>query len=642
MEVLLSKLSYRLYEMESYCLSYETYPLDSLIDIKEGLVWLKDASADFPYLTQLESLLMQLSQLVSCLQQRLSPFSPDYRDVFLEFIDLVRQLVLEQGFYAYSDFHLSAKSEQITQLIKRVQKETAGAIQPTRELNQFEAILEQDDDAWLSIVLDFIERFSRVGEYTFDGKLTYKFDTNAKSDGLLSQAGLAPLLTIGVKTAQSLAWMKCHFDQFKWSASKPAVRLKTKDLRPVFSVLRQAKMLIHEQDQKNFAYHSSYKVLEAAYLATQAEYLANLAAQLTEKLGCSVFSLPAQSDLYISELDVSTLFDDIFSLFSSYSVLSDQVFTLFSQDVSGGSRLIIVSGLLDTKFERHWLKNPEYKDSELVFNASYGLSVLGHKVWLLNASDGLICVPDDKLHSIQVWDNRELTVDAAQNAISVVLEGVGQVDVFIGNSEILDSKIEKNVILINDLGVIYGILVETVAVRYHVYKVPSLGLSPSINMLWYFDKVGVVAEINPLALMNAESENLVSQKKEPALLAEQGWVVKIADKTLFIHPEVVERHLTADKVERLALSYVDLPFIRLDEWCYPYFDFAKGSALSLLLLTWQGSRVCLSVNSIYYKKGLNDILLETENVERLALYDLSLIDEKKTENVLYVIDAKSF
>ncbi len=642
MDVLLSKLSYRLYEMESYCLSYETYPLDSLIDIKEGLVWLKGASADFSYLAQLESLLIQLTQLVSCLQQRLSPFSPDYRDVFLEFIDLVRQLVLEQGFYTYSDFHLSTKSEQITQLIERVQQEMAGVILPARALNQFEARLEQDDDAWLNIVLDFIERFSRVGEYTFDGRLTYKLDTNTKSDSLLSQAGLAPLLTIGVKTAQSLAWMKCHFDQFKWSTSKQAASLKVKDLRPVFGVLRQAKMLIHKQDQKNFAYQSSYNALEAAYLATQAESLSSIAAQLTEKLGCPVFSLPSQSDLYVSDLEVSILLDDIFSLFGSLSVLSHQVFTLFSQDVSGGSRLIIVSGLLNTKFEKCWQKNSGYRDREFLFNASYGLSVLGHKVWLANTSAGLICVPDDKLYSIQEWDNRALSVDVAQNYISVVFEGVGRVDVFIGNSEILDAKIKKNVILINDLGLVYGILVETVAVRYHVYKVPSLGLSACVNMLWHFDSVGVVAEINPLALIEPESEPIESAKDNPDLEGEQGWIVKIADKTCFIHPEVVERHLTADKVERITLSYVDLSFIKLEGWCFPYFNFAKGPALSLLLLAWQGCRVCLSVNSIYYKKSINGILIETENVERLALNDLSLIDDKKNENVLYVIDAKSF
>jgi len=640
MEVLLSKLSYRLYEMESYCLSYETFPLDSLIDIKEGLDWLKDASADLSYLVQLEPLLIQLTQFVSYLQQRLSPFSPDYRDLFLEFIDIVRQLVLEQGFYASAGFHLATKKEQIAQLIEKIQQERADIIQPGRELNQFEARLEQDDEAWLSIVMDFIERFSRVGEYTFDGILTYKSDANTKNIGQLNQAGLASILTISVKTAQSLAWMRCHFNHFKWFVSTQGVSSKAKDLRPVFDALRQAKMLIHKQDQKYFAYRSSYQALEAAYLTTQTKSLANVAAQLTDKLGLPVFVLPTQSDLSVSDLEVSILLDDIFSLFGSLSVLSHQVFTLFSQDVSGCSKLIVISGLLDAGSERYLQRGSEYSGRDLVFSASYGLSVLGFKVWLSSTSDGLICIPDDKLHSIHKWDDRAL--DLTQSYISMVLEGVGLVDVFIGNNEILDSKIEKNVILINDLGVTYGILVGAVSVRYQAYKVPSFGLKPYINMLWYLDRVGVVAEINPLALIQAKSEPVEPPSDTPDLEGEQGWIVKIAGKTCFIHPEVVERHLTADKVERVALSYVDLPFIQLEGRCYPYFDFAKGSALSLLLLAWQGDSFCLSVSSIYYQKNVKSLLLKVEIIERLTFFDLSLIDEKNNENVLYVIDTKSF
>lgn len=642
MEVLLSKLSYRLYEMESYCLSYENFPLDSLIEIKEGLDWLQSSMSNLPCLTQLESLLNQLTQFVSCLQQRLSPFSSSYRDLFLELIDLVRQLVLEQAYYAYCDIQLSTKPEQIAQLIERVQQEHASILQPSQALNKFEAKLEQDDDAWLTILMDFIERFSRVGEFTFEGNLSYKTDIGLKADSSLHQAGLAPILKVDAKTAQSLAWMNRHFSQFKWHISNQTISLSIKDLRPVFDCLRQAKVLIQKHDQKHFSYAYAYQVLETTYIATQADSLGNIADKLSDKLGFSVVSLPTQAGIYVEDLVVSTLLNDIFSLFNSHSPFNCQSFTLFTQDVSGKSRLMVASNLMDSKPKRYCLESSEYADRGLIIDLPYALSVLEYKVWLASSSDGFICVPDSKVHSILVWNNEVLSTDLSQNYMSVLIEDVGQVDVFIGSREILDSQTQKNVILINDLGDMYGVLVEEVDVKHHVYKVPSMGLSPGVNMLWYFDQVGIVAEINPNALMKPEIEYVASQKDKPDLVGVGGWIAKIAGMHCFIHPEVVEKHLTTDNAVNVTLSYVDSPFIQLEGRCYPYFDCVKGDASSLLLLVWRDESVCIAVNSIYYQKNIDDTLLRLDGVERLTLHDLSLIDEKMNENVLYVIDANSF
>jgi hypothetical protein len=642
MEVLLSKISYRLYEMESYCLSYENFPLDSLIEIKEGLDWLKYSISNFPYLTQLEPLLNQVTQFVSCLQQKLSPFSSIYRDLFLEIIEFIRQLVLEQGFYLYDEVQLSTKSERIAQFIERVQQEQLTITQPNQVLNNFEAKLEQDDDVWLGVLMDFIERFSRVGEFTFEGNLNYKADIGSKLDGPLHQMGLSPVLNVNVKTAQSLTWMNRHFNQFQWLSLNQSNNLENKDLRPIFDCLRQAKILFHQQDQKHFLYLSAYQILETVYLTTQADSLGNIVAKLSEKLGFSVLCLPAQSEFFVDSSVVSTLLDAIPSLLSSSSLLNCQVVTLFSQDVSGRSRLVISSDLVDCKPKRYCLDASGNANTASILDIPYELSVLEHKVWLAKSAQGFICVPDKKVHSIFVWDNALRAADLNQCYTSVVVDGVGQIDVFIGSREILDSKTEKNVILINDLGNMYGVLVEAISLDHHVYKVPSVGLSPSINMLWHFEQAGIVAEISPTAFLKSEIKCLVSPKDKPDLKGVGGWIAKIAGRQCFIHPEVVERHLSADKKTVVKLSYVDHLFIELEGRCLPYCDYTIGDALSLLLVSWQDDSVCIAVNSIYYKNNVDDALLGSQCVERLVLNDLFSMSEKANKNVLYVIDSNSF
>lgn len=119
-----------------------------------------------------------------------------------------------------------------------------------------------------------------------------------------------------------------------------------------------------------------------------------------------------------------------------------------------------------------------------------------------------------------------------------------------------------------------------------------------------------------------------------------GWIALIAGIRIFISVEVVEKHLTVSMTDTFHIAYSEFSLVKIEGRCCPFLDLATKPALSLLLLSWQGESVCLSINSIYYEKNLDTLKQEIENVERIDLCDIPQAFENEYEGVLYVIDTQ--
>lgn len=635
MEVLLSRLSYRLYELESYCLSYEISPVESLIDINDELDWLSDNASDQFELMSARQLLGSFSALVLNLQQNHSPFNIYFRDLFLEYIDLIRQLILEQNFNLSNTPNLIKKEPQIELLEKKVGQIQTEMRLTKCELGAFEAELDQENADWLNILMDFIERFSRVGEYSFEGGLNYKFNLSRDDTTFINRNNASALLKIGVKTAQSLVWMKRNFNNFQWFPVDSVAEKKDINLIPYFRGFRHANAIMQWRDRKRFNYLYYYKELESAYLNFQGISLERVAERLKVMLGISIVVLPRQSDLHVNSRIVSSLLQDMSIAIRSISVLPHSSFTLFVHDVAANSKLSIIMGVMS---DRKLISDFNHSFKNLVLTLPIDLDVLEHKLWSMDFGDERICVPDEKFHSIQSCKNAVLSLPDNEPFVKIEFEGVGLIDVFVTNNEDLSYEKEKSVILVDELGVISGFLVSEIVSECHAYKTPSSGIGSKIKMLWSLENADVIAEINPLAYLDSNNKQKVRQSE--VVVDTSGWIALIAGIRIFISVEVVEKHLTVSMTDTFHIAYSEFSLVKIEGRCCPFLDLATKPALSLLLLSWQGESVCLSINSIYYEKNLDTLKQEIENVERIDLCDIPQAFENEYEGVLYVIDTQ--
>lgn len=640
MEVLLNKLNYRLYEMEASCLSYPVQPLDSLIDLKDGLVYLNEATKEVSSLAPLSTLTYQLTLLVSSLQQNYSPFSSTSRNLFLEFIDLFRQAVLAQEYYGSDDSNLILRLDQGVQLLEKIKEESTKNSLMDQNLNCFEADLEQDDEVWLDTIMDFIERFSRVGTFTFAGGVDYRSSALLDREALFGQLLQSSQINIKVKTGQSLIWVQSHFNQFEWRLSKRNKPNDGADLASVFMALRRAKELIPKSKQRKFRYSTSYHVLERLYLSANTRLLAEVAKTLSDYMDVPIKVLSSQAQLVLSK----TAIQDLYAAIKQQNLVPNGLsFTLRLFDFAGTSRLLLVSDEFNKKQWLAYLKGSEVTPSGVYLDTAYDVSVLESELNLIAFDDGMIVIPSDKCLSILEWDHREYEYHEETSLVSIEFENLGLLDVFLLCSfEKLTSSASLSVMLIQDVEVTYGILFEGKEEQKQGYKLASFGLSAGTRMLWYLDHIGVVPEINPLALMAPIAAVEVSEDNQDLVtMPKSGWMANIAGNHVCICPKLVKKHLSLGDVQIVMPFGGTSPLVYFDGICYSLLRGAEEGALSILLLQYQGFHCCLAVNSIYYERNTDQLLQEMENVERLYLPKLSIARDSNLSNTLYVIDVKS-
>ena len=327
MDVLLSKLSYRLYEMESYCLSYDAFPVDSLIDIKEGLVWLKRALSDFSDSPPLLNLLGQIAGVIFHLQQQQSPFSPNYREILLEFIDLMRQLVLEQSFNDINAVNLVSKKSRIDLLISKIEQAKIDLSSHSSMFNLYETEFVQDEESWLLMLIDFIENFSRIREFSLQGGINFKYEDGLEKETPLNSSSLVGVLKIQVKTSQSLAWMRRHYSQFNWALTSFS-HDGVVDLSPIFRSIRTARSKVKSHYQRGGDLALANRSLEAVYKATQVMTLKELVKTISWRFALSFKCSISQEGQLINKLDIDGLCNGIGKAVSSLTLSESHGFSL--------------------------------------------------------------------------------------------------------------------------------------------------------------------------------------------------------------------------------------------------------------------------------------------------------------------------
>lgn len=640
MDVLLSKLSYRLYELESHSLSYRHSPVESLIEVKEGLDWLSNmAKAQFE-LMPMAKLLDSFQHLVINLQRKHSPFNANVRDLLLEFIDLARQLVLEQSFYSASVLNLPPKHYQIENLISKVALIDASLDSSKQLIKHFEAEVDQDDDDWLNKLIDFVERFSRVGEYYFEGGLNYKLESASQGLTQRSSGDVVHVFKLGVKTAQSLAWMKANFDQFQWISKDILENYKEQDLRPLFKGIRLAKSLMPKRAQREFKYPSYYNELESLYLKTQALSLEKIAEKLSIKLKASVGILPSQSKQYVDIGGAQDLEAEIDLARGLGAESKNAPFTLLVRDVSGTSWLSLIN---EDVLKELAMADFSSLGQHCLLSIPIDADVLEYQVRQMLFANHLICVPEEKVLLIHNCEDDLVIHDESCSFIKMHFGSIGVVDVFVSGYQNLPSQGAGKVVLIKEFGFVYGILASDIMLQQQANKVPSHGLSTHVNMLWELSDSRIVPEINPLTY-SINNQELSVDRNQIVDVSEvsSGWVATIAGLCCFIQTDIVEKHVTTMTKEKVLLPEIQHSLIRLEGECYPYIDVANQPSSSLVLLGGQQHSVCISVNSIYYEKDMTRFMDNIETVERLSVNSLSEMIRDHSRNTLYVVDVNSF
>ena len=638
MEVLLSKLSYRLYELESYSLSYDLSPVESLIDIREGLDWLSVNASKQLELMSLDELLSSYLRLVISLQQAFSPFNFKFRDLLLEFIDLARQLILEQDFYLSYEPNLAIKTHQISLMFNKVEQ-LNGKLEANSnlEMNVYESQVDQDNDYWLDDLIDFIERFSRVGVYYFEGGLNFKQEEVLNNDAKLALSGASTSLVLGVKTSQSLAWMTHNFTKFAWGIKQNAAVVSSLNLTPLFRGLRHANELLDWREKKRFKYSNYYKDLEKFYISSQSLTLKQAAEQLSNVLKALVETKENQNDLCISLNAFSKLQQSLPPVIKAISSSDSPKCYLSVNDYSG-------STLLSLKVEESSFECEYTGDANALgggyLSVSTDLDVLEHPVWQMKFANETICVPDHKIHSIQIYDVIDLGSCDNFSFVEMTFENIGVVDVFIAPKNIGLSELDARVVLIEGVEHIYGILVTDLELKRHAYKVLSKGVDAKTNMLWCVDGTNVVPEINPCAY-DENGVNLVLRQDDVDIKG-GGWLALINGIRCFIHADIVEKHLPVLFENVINLPGSTLPLVKLEGVCYPYLELEKRAVSSLVLLAWQDKSICVCVSSIYYEADTRELLQEVEGIKRAYFAEFALTSPNYDANLLYVIDSNSF
>lgn len=638
MDVLLSKLSYRLYEMESHCLSYDAFPVDSLIDIREGLVWLKSALNNFSDSPSLLNLFGQIAGVIFHLQQQHSPFLSSHREILIEFIDLMRQLVLEQSFNGLAAVNLVSKQERIDQLVARVEQGKVALNSHSSTLNLFEAKLEQDEESWLLMLLDFIEHFSRIGEFSVEGGLSFKFEDGLEKDAGLHTSSLVNVLKIHVKTSQSLAWMNRHYGQFNWELTTFTCDGAV-DLAPIFRSIRVARSQAKLHYQKGSDLALANTSLEAIYKSTQLITLKELSQTLGWRFAIPFTCSPLQEKHLVNRLGLDDFYKEVGRAASSLNLSDTHNIFLQLQDVAGASYIYLYAG--------RGLSNDPIgsvsltKNYEPFFESSLALNLAEQNLMLASFGRERICVPHSKLHSLLHWGDVSSFEQEADGQLNCLINGIGQICVFTDTEENLNLHHNKRIILVNDFDTSYGLLVDDVKLDNRGYKTQSFGLPSKAGMLWRVNKLDYAVEINPL-LLSGEVISDGSQQSDISLDLEDGWLTKIAEKHVFIRSNVVAKHLAANQFDTIELKCIDVSLINIEECCYPFLNFATSPALSFILLTNQNQSFCLSVNSTYYKKSLDISSVKTDNSKRLMMSDFAKELTTSNEECLYVIDDLSF
>lgn len=638
MEVLLSKLSYRLYELESYSLSYDLSPVESLIDIREGLDWLKANVSKQLELMSLDELLDSFLRLVVSLQQGFSPFNFKFRDLLLEFIDLARQLILEQDFYLSHKPNLAIKTHQISLINNKLEQLncelTANA---SLEMNVYESHVDQDNDYWLDDLIEFIERFSRVGVYYFEGGLSLKQNEVMNDDAKLVLSGASASLILGVKTSQSLAWMTHNFDKFTWAIKQNVAVVSSLNLTSLFRGLRHANELLGWREKKRFKYSGYYKELENFYVSSQSLTLKQAAEQLSNTSKTRIDTKESQSDLSISLSASSELQRSLAQVIKVISHVDFPKCYLSVNDFSG-STLLSLNGV-ECAFECEQVGEINALGDGLL-SVSAELDVLEHAVWQMKFANENICVPDHKIHSMHIYEARDLGACDKFSFVEMTFETVGVVNVFIAPKNMGQYELGASVVLVEGFEQVYGLLVTSLALKRHAYKVPSKGADTKTNMLWCVDGVNVVPEINPCAY-DENGVNLVL-RQDDIKVEESGWLALFNGTRCFIHADIVEKHLPVLFECVVNLPGASLPFVKLEGVCYPYLELEKRAASSLVLLACQDESVCLSVSSIYYETDTRALLQEVEGIKRLDFAEFAQSSINYDANLLYVIDSNSF
>lgn len=646
MDVLLSKLSYRLYEMESRSLSYETYPLDNLIDIKDDLEWLTAVIDDHSNLIQLKPALTSLMRHVVFLQQRFSPFSSSFRELLLEFIDLTRQFVLGRSFYMANDFSNFA-SQQVEALSLKIEQELIEFNLPEEKLNAFEAKLEQDNDTWLDSLIDFIERFTRLGEFSVESALDAKFKSVIEGNTL--HQNLVPYLLLKVKTAQSLVWIQHHFKGLEWQLTKNEVRGELLDFSSVFMCLRQMQLSLPKRDIKNVRFEEAYEVLRSAYLTIQTDTIENLAKQFTEVFGLPAYVLPHQKENSIPNNIFPHMFDQIREYMNCHDTRKNQRYLLVNRDIAGESFILVYASSIDTEFESTLESS---RQSRLVMKEGsllalkYGLDMLEQKVILTEFDGEMICIPEGNICAIQNWRTKELINTHNGLVVDIEVAGFGRIDIYADRREVLESNVDSTLIVCNYLGKVFGILVGQVLSNEQAYKVASYGLDNRVHMIWQIVDFGLVVEKNFDACREPKEErlkaNLTEKKQVELFQGMSAWIVKISNSRFIVTPDIVKKHVSGRNIKVLEAACIDYPMVRVDEGCYPCFADLKKPYSSLLLLEAEEQQICLPVNSIYYEKSIDTLLEEMENVRHIKVDEIPLVTVDKENVPLYVIDANSF
>ena len=647
MEVLLSKLSYRLYELESYSLSYDFSPVESLIDIREGLDWLSANAAQQFELMSLNELLDSFLRLVAGLQHELSPFNFKFRDLLLEFIDLARQLILEQDFYLSFEPNLATKSHQITLISNKIDllsnELTTGS---NLAVNVYESDVDQDNDYWLNDLIDFIERFSRVGAYYFEGGLNFKPEGLMNEDVKLILNNTSSSLVLGVKTSQSLAWMKHNFNKFRWNKRQDSKLVSPLNLASLFKGFRHANELLGWREKKRFKYSNYYKELESVYLASQSLTLKQAAKQLSSISKLDIEVMAYQSSLYVDLDAFDKLKQSLAKAINLNSCDHSFQYYLSLKDCAGCSYLSLeeVNELgLQSESEVGLIGGPNQIDVELnklSLSVSVDLDVLEHSVWQMNFANEVICVPDHKIHSIQIFEVRDFESCDNFSIIQMTFDSIGTIDVFVAPHEQSQLEGDARVVLIEEVGRTYGILVTDMRLQRRAYKVASKGVNAKVTMLWCLGGENVVPEINPCAYEET-SINLIV-KQDDIRVDKSGWLAKVAGVFCFIGADIVEKHLPVTLENVVNLPGISLPLAKLEGVCYPYLDIEKELAISLVLLTSQDKYICLPVEAIYYEADMSNKLQSIEGIDRLDLREFSLLSSNYDANLLYVIDSNSF